>query len=296
MLKRVFATTGAALGALPLALALFLTGCGGGDPVSDQATAANDAPPALIPAAPAALSATGGANQMSLSWPAVAGATSYNIYWSPVTGVTTANGIKIASVGSPHLQSGLSAGTRYHYIVTAQNSAGEGAASPQATASTDLPPAGAPARPVVVTASAGLKQITVFWPSVAGATSYNIYYSTSPGLTTGNGTRIAGVTAPQAVTGLSDGTTYYLLLTAQNASGESVPSAGISATTLTPVIILDGLTLYNQNCFVCHGNARRGRSAAQIQNAISNIGSMQFLRDELTPEQIAAIAATTPAP
>lgn len=49
-------------------------------------------------------------------------------------------------------------------------------------------------------------------------------------------------------------------------------------------------TLYNANCALCHGQAKRGEPAARIGNAIrKNIGGMGSLKF-LTPEQIRTIA------
>lgn len=48
--------------------------------------------------------------------------------------------------------------------------------------------------------------------------------------------------------------------------------------------------LYNANCALCHGQAKRGQSAAVIQNAIrKNTGGMGSLKF-LSGEQIQAIA------
>ena len=108
---------------------------------SAQVSAATNAPVVTIPAAPAGVSATGGANQVSISWSAVSGATSYNIYYATASGVTKTSGAKIINATSPYIQTGLAAGTTYYYIVTAANSAGEGLASSQASAATNAPPA-----------------------------------------------------------------------------------------------------------------------------------------------------------
>jgi hypothetical protein len=51
---------------------------------------------------------------------------------------------------------------------------------------------------------------------------------------TGNGTKVTGVTSPDVITSLTNGTTYYYMLTCQNAAGESHCSAEVfSAPTLT---------------------------------------------------------------
>jgi fibronectin type 3 domain-containing protein len=108
---------------------------------STQVSASTNVAPPALPAAPIGVTASGGANQVTLGWSAVSGATSYNIYYATVTGVTKTNGAKITNATSPYLQTGLVAGTTYYYIVTAVNGSGEGAASLQASAATNSPPA-----------------------------------------------------------------------------------------------------------------------------------------------------------
>lgn len=68
------------------------------------------------------------------------------------------------------------------------------------------------------------------WQTVAGAANYNIYYSTSPGVTVGSGTLISGVNAPYTHTGLTNGATYYYIVTGANGAIVGQPSAEISAT------------------------------------------------------------------
>ena len=109
--------------------------------VQVAATTLTPAPTPTVPAAPTGVTASGGANQVTISWSAVSGATSYNVYWSTTSGVATSSGTKIAGVTSPYVHTGRSAGTAYYYVVTAQNVAGESAASSQATATTAAPPA-----------------------------------------------------------------------------------------------------------------------------------------------------------
>lgn len=94
---------------------------------------------ATIPSAPTGLSGIAGDGQVSISWDAVSGATSYNIYWSTTTGVTKTTGAKITGATSPYIHTGLTNGTTYYYVVTAENSYGESnessqlSATPQAT-------------------------------------------------------------------------------------------------------------------------------------------------------------------
>jgi len=86
-----------------------------------------------------------------------------------------------------------------------------------------------PSAPAGVAAAYGDAQASISWTAVSGATSYNIYWSTATGVTTSSGTKIAGVTSPYAHTGLTNGTTYYYIVTAVNGSGESAASSQVSA-------------------------------------------------------------------
>ena len=261
-------------------------------------------PPPTAPAAPTGVSATGGNEQVTVSWPAVTGATSYNVYWSTTQGVTTATGTRIAGVTSPFVHTGRTASTAYFYIVTAVNSAGESSASSQVSATTNAPPVAVPAAPTGVVAVGGTKLVTVSWNPVSGATSYNVYWSTTPGVTVATGTKIAGVASPYAHTGRADGTAYYYVVTAVNSAGESPASGQVTTTTsAAPPPVIDGAALYGQYCAGCHNplasSEKRGATAAAITDAISqNMGGMgtRFNPNtgtvaKLTPEQIAAIAA-----
>lgn len=186
-------------------------------------------PPTTVPSAPA-VSAVGGFNQVTLSWNGVNGATSYNIYWSTTPGVTTATGTKITGATSPYVHTGRTAATTYYYVVTAVNSVGESAPSVQVSATTTSVQT-APGAPIGVSANGGASQVTISWAAVAGATSYNIYWSTASGVTPATGTQITNATSPYMQSGLTAATTYYYVVTAVNAAGESVPSVQVSATT-----------------------------------------------------------------
>ncbi len=172
---------------------------------------------------PSGITAVPGNGQVTISWTAQADATSYNIYWATTPGVTTTSGSKITGVASPFIHSGLSGGATYYYVVTAVNKDGESAPSPEVSATL------AQQAPSGVTATPGDSRVTIAWTAQADATFYNIYWSTTPGVTTASGTKITGATSPAIHSGLSNGTTYYYIVTAVNSTGESAPSSEVSA-------------------------------------------------------------------
>ncbi len=103
---------------------------GGGDPN----------PTSLPPAAPEGVTASGGAQQVTVSWNVVDNATAYSLFWSTFPSVTTATGTLVADVTSPWVHTGLADGQTYYYILTASNDAGTSDASAEASAQTDPAP------------------------------------------------------------------------------------------------------------------------------------------------------------
>ncbi len=207
-------------------IAILLTicaACGGGGGKG------GDAPPP----APEGVVAVDGNGQVGIAWNAVVGATSYNLYWAAHPGVTKNSGTKIAGADSPYAHQGLTNNQRYYYVVTAVNAKGESAESREVTG---LPHAETPpAAPSRITASTGETQVLLGWDEVseaeaASGISYNIYWSVQAGVRKSTGAKIAGATNPYTHTGLQTGQTYYYVVTAQNAYGESLESREVSAT------------------------------------------------------------------
>ncbi|EMJ88704.1 chitobiase/beta-hexosaminidase C-terminal domain-containing protein [Leptospira meyeri] len=94
---------------------------------------------------------------------------------------------------------------------------------------------GPPNAPAFVEAQAGETSAIVQWWPVTGATSYTVYYSTSPGVTTAS-TSFGPVTDPYVtITGLTSGTLYYFRVVVNNALGSSAVSLfeAIALTTVT---------------------------------------------------------------
>ncbi len=77
----------------------------------------------------------------------------------------------------------------------------------------------------VLTAAGGPKKVTLTWAPIAGATAYHLYFSTTPGVTSMTGTKIADVTSPYIQTPLTDGVDYYYVITSVVSGAESSESA-----------------------------------------------------------------------
>jgi fibronectin type 3 domain-containing protein len=135
--------------------------------------------------------------------------------WTNINGATSAT-FTIAAAAATDAGS---------YEVTVAN-AGGSVTSNTVTLTVNTP---APAAPTGLSATAGDSQVSLSWKSSTGTTSYRIYRGTSPGTETllaspkGTATTYVDSTA-------TNGTTYYYEVTAVNSTGESPPSAEVSAT------------------------------------------------------------------
>lgn len=84
------------------------------------------------------------------------------------------------------------------------------------------------------------QRLTLSWDSVANASGYHIYYSTDPSFTHvsyaafANGTWLQNVSSPRQINGLTNGQTYYLVITAVVDGVERSPSAKVSGTPRNP--------------------------------------------------------------
>jgi hypothetical protein len=88
-----------------------------------------------------------------------------------------------------------------------------------------------PSAPTGLTATPGNGQASLSWTASAGAAGYNVLRSTTSG--NGYATVATGVTATTYTnTGLTNGTTYYYVVTATNSAGTSGTSNQASATPL----------------------------------------------------------------
>jgi len=97
---------------------------------------------------------------------------------------------------------------------------------------------------------AGDTEVFLSWMEVPGAQAYNLYFSTSPHLTTQGATKIEGVTNPYTHEGLTNDTPYFYAVTA---SFEDGAESGLSEeVTATPVLI-DITAPQNPYAVINHG-------------------------------------------
>ena len=201
---------------------LLLLSCGGGGGNSVSNTP---------PAAPQNVLSAGGNTQVSLSWGEASGATTYNIYWSTAAGVRKQTGTKISDVSSIFYHSGLTNGTTYYYVVTVANQYGESSESREVSATPS--PFNPPLPPSHVATLVGDRKVIIRWTSQEAGeatSSHNIYWSNSAGVTKENGTKIPSATSPYTHADLTNGMTYYYVITGVNEYGEGRASAEVSAT------------------------------------------------------------------
>ena len=96
------------------------------------------------PSPPSIQRAVAGNAQVTLAWTTVGGATAYNLYYSEssfaeVTNLSADGITKLENATSPRILTGLDNFTTYYFVVTAENRAGESAASAEVSAVPLLP-------------------------------------------------------------------------------------------------------------------------------------------------------------
>jgi hypothetical protein len=94
-------------------------------------------PPNGAPYAPSGLTATGGVDQVTLSWTAGSGATSYNLYRATQSGGESSIAPVVTGItGTSYTNTGLGSGLTYYYQVVAVNASGSSGFSAEARVTT----------------------------------------------------------------------------------------------------------------------------------------------------------------
>jgi hypothetical protein len=188
----------------------------------------SEAMAAMPPASPTGLTATPGANQVTLNWIASggpSGAASYKIARSTTSG---SGYVTIGTVNSPAVSyndTSAISGTSYYYVVAGVNANGQGMNTTEVSAT----PAGVPQAPTGVTVTTNYTSLTLTWAAAAGApTGYNVKRSTTSGteVTLPAGGNVAGTTFTD--TTVTVGTTYFYTISALNGDGQGPDSSEVS--------------------------------------------------------------------
>jgi cellulose 1,4-beta-cellobiosidase len=129
-----------------------------------------------------------------------------------------------------------------------------------------------PATPTDLAATPSNHQVSLTWNTATTASSYNVSRSTTSG---GPYTHAANATVSNDTdTGLANGTTYYYVVSAVNANGESVNSSAVSATpNIPPPGVPTGLTATAANLqVVLAWNAITGATSYNVKRATTTGG------------------------
>ncbi|AWB46901.1 hypothetical protein DCC85_10710 [Paenibacillus sp. CAA11] len=182
---------------------------------------------------PKALIASSGDASVMLSWNIVEGATSYQIKRSTVNGGPYTV-IADQVTGTSYEDRGLENGTVYHYVLSAQNEAASSMNSDLVRAT----PYAANTLPATahLQLSAAEDRVTLSWPAVDGASSYQLTRSDSRDRV---GTVIAsGLEQPEYTdTDVKTGKTYYYSVQTVNENGPGVASYPHAATPAKVIVV-----------------------------------------------------------
>jgi Fibronectin type III domain/Putative Ig domain len=220
-------------GSFPLTLSAAI---GAGTPVTQSFTLTV---PVTSPYAPTIGSVTGGNAQatVNFSGPSNNGGAAVTSYKVTATDNTSASGNQTKTgTASPITVTGLTNGDNYTFTVAAINSVGTGPASGSSAA---VVPATVPDAPVIGTASAGNTQAAVTFspPDTDGGSAITSYIATATDTDNPAGDQSQSGTSPITVSGLINGDSYTLSVTATNSVGTGAASA--SSNTVVPAPVPD---------------------------------------------------------
>ena len=196
----------------------------------------------IAPAAPTGVGATAGNAQVGVSWTAPAwnggaAVTSYTATASPGGATCTAT-----APATSCTITGLTNGTAYTVTVTATNTAGTGPASAASAAVTPIGPPGAPTS-VAATADDTVSAVSWTAPASTGGSAITSYTATAVPSDGSLPTRICtAASSPCPLTGLTNGATYTVTVTATNAAGTGSPSTAATANPY-PKSVMDSTNL-----------------------------------------------------
>lgn len=184
----------------------------------------------VAPSAPSIDSITAGDGQLSVAFtaPTSDGGSAITGYeYSTDNGATW---VSAASTSSPIVITGLTNGTVYNVKLRAVNAVGDGSASGAVSQTPTSGGSSEPSAPLIDDVVAGDGQLSVFFapPSDDGGSAIIDYeYSLDGGA---NWISAASTSSPIVITGLSNGTSYSVMLRAVTSAGDGAASTAVSST------------------------------------------------------------------
>jgi fibronectin type 3 domain-containing protein len=180
--------------------------------------------------APSPVSAEAGNTQVTLRWPITGQAISYTVKRSTSPSGPFAN-VATGLTGTSYVNTALTNGTNYYYVITATNSANAESANSVVLRAM---PGAALAAPSGLVAVPGSAQVALSWNHAPLAVKYQVKRSTSA---TGPFTNIGSQLTENSFGeyNLTNGTTYYYVVSSFSTSGaESANSAVVAVTPMAP--------------------------------------------------------------
>ena len=215
-------------------------------PISAAAT------PYTTPDTPTQVVGTPGMGQVTVSWttPAASGGstiTNYRVtvfdeFGNAPTDVTGLTARVTNQTATSYVFIGLTAAVAYTFSVEAYNTAGW---SNTSALSAPVTPYAAPSAPTDASCITGDTQLVCTWtaPASTGGSALSAYkyrFSTNNGTTWSTAASTLSTTTGTTITGLTNGTTYIIQVSASNVAGDSAYSA--SSAPVTPYTTADGPT------------------------------------------------------
>jgi hypothetical protein len=182
---------------------------------------------AFRPKAPEGVGILRGPSRVTLSWSPTKSANSYDVFVSTTSGGQGSTPILSGITGTTADVTGLSGGVTHYFTVAATNEAGTGTQSREVSAFVMAAPGN-------LNASGGIGQIMLNWTAAEGASSYNVYQSTSASVPITNPV-LTGVTSTSAtISGLTNGTSYFFIVESVYGTNTGYPSTAASAIPSVP--------------------------------------------------------------
>ncbi|MBV8878992.1 MAG: hypothetical protein JOZ69_20550, partial [Myxococcales bacterium] len=234
------------------------------------------APSPPLPA-PASLEAAATNGEISLIWSPVPGAAHYAVKRSAERG--GAFSIIARPAQDCYSDTDLKNGTTYYYSVVAVDAAqAEGAPSIEIEATPIAPPLA----PSSLEATPGNSCVSLAWSATPGASVYRLLRSTTP-----SGPFSAIASTPDLAftdTAVSNGTTYYYTVAAQNSAGESPSSVQAQAMPVAPPPPPVGLAATPGNSRVSLSwTAVHGATAYTVRRADASTGPYEIIAGPAAP-------------